>query len=223
MGKHTRFLTLAAEVATDSQLETKHGSILVRGGKVLGAGHNSSRSRLAGSNVMSLHSEVRGPKRNATAVAAPSPAHPLTVLCATSHRWRLRWPYRAFYRLHGSRYYEHSGNKPLRHCDMYVVRLLPEGRQLQGSAARDPAPMFGYSQPCVRCLRALAAFGVHRVIYSTGEAPRDGEVACEVREVRELLAAAGEGGGHHSRGDKGAVASGAVRQPWCQIECQACE
>ena len=63
MGRHTKFLTLAAEVATDSTLETKHGSLLVRGGKVLGSGHNSSRSRLqsipGNSNVISLHSEVR--------------------------------------------------------------------------------------------------------------------------------------------------------------------
>jgi len=90
-----------------------------------------------------------------------------------------------------------------------VVRLLPEGRQLQGSATRDPARL-GFSQPCVRCLRALATFGVHRVIYSTGEESDDGDVCFEVREVRELLAAANVCG-HCSRGDKGAVASGAVR------------
>ena len=92
------------------------------------------------------------------------------------------------------------------------MRLLPAGRQLQGSAARDDATRFGFSQPCVRCLRVLAEFGVHRVIFSTGEASVDGEVACEVREVRELLASAVACGGHHSRGDLGAVASGALRQ-----------
>ena len=44
----------------------------------------------------------------------------------------------------------------------------------------------GFSQPCVRCLAFLAACGVHRVIYSTGEEPSsDGEDAWEVREVRE--------------------------------------
>ena len=63
MGRHTRFLNLAAAEAESSDLETKHGSLLVRGGKVLGSGHNSSRSRLQGvpgdANVISLHSEVR--------------------------------------------------------------------------------------------------------------------------------------------------------------------
>ena len=57
-----RFLLAAAAEAEQSTLETKHGSLLVRGGKVLGSGHNSSRSRkqvLPGeSNVISLHSEV---------------------------------------------------------------------------------------------------------------------------------------------------------------------
>lgn len=44
-------------------LETKHGALLVRGGKILGSGHNSDRSRLAAfpgaSNIISLHSEAR--------------------------------------------------------------------------------------------------------------------------------------------------------------------
>jgi len=84
MGKHTRFLLHAAEVANASPLETKHGSILVRGGKVLGTGFNSSRSRLQSmpgeSNVISLHSEVRahgaagGRRRDvAHAPAQPTP------------------------------------------------------------------------------------------------------------------------------------------------------
>jgi len=64
-GRHSRFLQLAAREAENSEQETKHGSLLVRGGKVLGSGHNSSRSRLqampGSSNVTSLHSEVCTP------------------------------------------------------------------------------------------------------------------------------------------------------------------
>lgn len=62
MGRQERFLTAAAAEAEHSTLETKHGSLLVRSGKIIGSGHNSSRSRLAlpgmASNVPSLHSEV---------------------------------------------------------------------------------------------------------------------------------------------------------------------
>ena len=79
---------------------------------------------------------------------------------------------------------------------------------MQGSTKRDTARL-GYSQPCMRCLRALSAFGVHRVIYSTGEESEDGEVACEVREVQALLQDA-NACGHCSRGDRKALASGAV-------------
>ena len=109
-----------------------------------------------------------------------------------------------------------------------MVRLLPEGRQLQGCSATHEkpcqpktlpstadTPRLGFSQPCVRCLRALAAFGVHRVIFSTGGERSDGEVACEVHEVRQLLADAAECG-HCSRGDRCAVESGAVRRGVCQ-------
>ena len=63
MTRIQRFMELAAAEAGNSQQETKHGSLLVRGGKILGSGHNSSRSRLqampGASNVTSLHSEVR--------------------------------------------------------------------------------------------------------------------------------------------------------------------
>ena len=133
---------------------------------------------------------------------------------------RLRWPCRVFYKAHRDSREERTNKRPLRHCDLYVVRLLPQGRQLQGSAARDPA-RFGFSQPCVRCLRALAAFGVHRVIFSTGEERDDtDEIAYEIREVRQLLEMATASGGHHSRGEKGAVASGAIRsQPVMCVEC----
>ena len=83
---------------------------------------------------------------------------------------------------------------------------------MQGSTQRDLS-RFGLSKPCVRCLRALEFFGVHRVIFSNGEAGIDGEsIGYEVREVKELLAVAAVSG-HCSRGDQKAVASGAVRDP----------
>ncbi|KAL1500663.1 hypothetical protein AB1Y20_013310 [Prymnesium parvum] len=63
VGRHSKFLLLAASEAERSQLEIKHGALLVRGGKIVGAGHNSDRSRLCGmpggiANTISLHSEV---------------------------------------------------------------------------------------------------------------------------------------------------------------------
>lgn len=121
------------------------------------------------------------------------------------------------------------------HCDLYVVRLLPEGRQFQGTATRDPC-RFGFSKPCVRCLRALEALGVHRIVFSTGlphptsPAPRDraagGErsaekaaaesppcelIGYEVSSVEELLAS----DPCSSRGDRGAIARGALRGDVC--------
>mmetsp|Transcript_11604 Transcript_11604/g.29714 ORF Transcript_11604/g.29714 Transcript_11604/m.29714 type:complete len:83 (+) Transcript_11604:150-398(+) len=62
MCRHQRFLALAAVEAEQSIESTKHGALLVRGGKVLGSGHNSARSRNASvpgaANAISLHSEV---------------------------------------------------------------------------------------------------------------------------------------------------------------------
>jgi len=85
--------------------------------------------------------------------------------------------------------------KKLKGCDLYVVRLLPAGRRIQGSAERDPSRL-GNSKPCLRCLRALEAAGVRRVVFSTGEANTG--LAYELRAVHELLR---EAGGHCSRGD----------------------
>jgi len=60
--RHQRFLALAAVEAEQSSETKKHGALLVRGGKVLGAGHNSARSRNTSvpgaANATSLHSEV---------------------------------------------------------------------------------------------------------------------------------------------------------------------
>jgi tRNA(Arg) A34 adenosine deaminase TadA len=100
------------------------------------------------------------------------------------------------------------------------VRVLPEGRPQGGDGGgRRPGEgdqvRFGFSQPCVRCLRALDAFGVHRVIFSTGEEQGRGEVGCEVREVTALLRDSLISG-HCSRGDRCSVAAGAVRRQECE-------
>lgn len=65
------YLSIAADQASLSDMRIKHGSCVVRGGKVIGLGHNSTRNqfqgrlrhlglpkRLQSSEVCSLHSEV---------------------------------------------------------------------------------------------------------------------------------------------------------------------
>jgi hypothetical protein len=86
---------------------------------------------------------------------------------------------------------------------MYVVRILPAGRMVQGSKEEDTT-RFGNSKPCVRCLQALNAAGIRRVIYTTGSFCQGGEVNCEVQHVAELLQLSRIGGGHNSRGDTAA-------------------
>ena len=62
MTRHDKYLMRSAMEAAASQMEIKHGAVLVRGGKVIGTGHNSDRSRVAAvpgaPNLTSLHSEV---------------------------------------------------------------------------------------------------------------------------------------------------------------------
>ena len=61
-----KFFHIAAAEARESELDIKHGALLVSGGKVVGAGHNSSRAAVArnfGSggaalSSCSMHSEV---------------------------------------------------------------------------------------------------------------------------------------------------------------------
>ena len=83
MGRHSRFLNMAAVAAEQSPLETKHGSLLVRGGKIIGSGCNSDRSRVQNvpgdSNIISLHSEVRGRAAREPVGKFP-PCPPLTGL-----------------------------------------------------------------------------------------------------------------------------------------------
>lgn len=117
----------------------------------------------------------------------------------------------------------------LRRCDLYVVRLLPERSDDSvpdscgalhvpgGVIRRGDATRFGNSQPCVRCLRALDAWGVNRVIFSTGEPGDDeGGIGCEVRNVRELL----RGAGHSSRGDK--AQQHLLPRDMNAVRCHAC-
>jgi tRNA(Arg) A34 adenosine deaminase TadA len=60
-----KFFHIAAAEARESELDIKHGALLVSGGKVVGAGHNSSRATVArkfgnggASLSCSMHSEV---------------------------------------------------------------------------------------------------------------------------------------------------------------------
>ena len=88
------------------------------------------------------------------------------------------------------------------------MRVLPTGMTDDRPPSPDsprPAtalPHFGNSRPCLRCLRALDALGVHRVVFTTGDAAAEaGRIGCEVRTVRELMRDADAAGGHVSRGD----------------------
>jgi hypothetical protein len=69
----------------------------------------------------------------------------------------------------------------------------------------------------MRCLRTLEAFGVQRVIFSTGEQGADGSIGCEIHPVTRLLQSSAHSG-HCSRGDEEAIARGALRSQaasWC--------
>ena len=81
---------------------------------------------------------------------------------------------------------------------------------------------FGNSKPCVRCLQTLGASGVRRVIFSTGAEAEAGEIAYQVRTVRDLLEETARDGGHSSRGDlcsgMAPRLGGAGTHP-CAVEC----
>ena len=68
----------------------------------------------------------------------------------------------------------------------------------------------------MRCLRTLEAFGVQRVIFSTGDANADGAIACEIQTVAQLLGSSAVRG-HCSRGDEEAIACGALRCHECGV------
>ena len=68
----------------------------------------------------------------------------------------------------------------------------------------------------------LSASGVRRVIFSTGAEVEEGEIAYQVRTVRDLLEETTRDGGHFSRGDLYSVSSrlgGAGTQLECCAEC----
>eukprot|EP00965_Chrysotila_dentata_P191554 6174598-Pleurochrysis_carterae.AAC.3 len=74
MPRYLKHIIDAAEIAEHSQQEIKHGAVLVRGGKVIGRGCNSDRSRMralsgGGANMVALHSEVR--KAGALSISKP--------------------------------------------------------------------------------------------------------------------------------------------------------
>lgn len=104
----------------------------------------------------------------------------------------------------GAFYEPNSANKRWRtkNCDLYVVRLLPAGRKIQGTREVDHT-LFGNSKPCLRCLQALQALGVRRVLYTTGGASDDaGEIEYATRLVRDMLVEELFDGGHSSKGDR---------------------
>ena len=57
MLKH-KFMYKAAELAANSSMPSKHGCLLVKGGKILSSGFNSNRTRVNGGNVCSIHAEI---------------------------------------------------------------------------------------------------------------------------------------------------------------------
>ena len=53
------FSNLAVSNASESQHTTfKHGAVLVKNGKIIGQGSNTSRTRYGGQNHPSMHAEV---------------------------------------------------------------------------------------------------------------------------------------------------------------------
>ena len=56
--KTDRMFERAAAAALDSNLRSKHGAVLVRGGKILAVGCNSDRSVAHGRMVPTMHAEV---------------------------------------------------------------------------------------------------------------------------------------------------------------------
>lgn len=53
-----RFIHRAIETANNSSMSCKHGSILVKGGKIVSTGFNSNRTRINKTNVCSIHAEM---------------------------------------------------------------------------------------------------------------------------------------------------------------------
>ena len=72
MTRHQKHLLNAASAAELSPLEIKHGAVLVFGGKIIGRGFNSDRSRLGAANMVALHSEVKPSHRPPGSARWPS-------------------------------------------------------------------------------------------------------------------------------------------------------
>ena len=58
MCKTLIFLNAAALVAADSDMNSKHGALLVNNGKVRATGCNEQRTRIGGKNYCSVHAEM---------------------------------------------------------------------------------------------------------------------------------------------------------------------
>mmetsp|Transcript_8355 Transcript_8355/g.26441 ORF Transcript_8355/g.26441 Transcript_8355/m.26441 type:complete len:84 (+) Transcript_8355:2-253(+) len=56
-----KFFHMAAAEARESELDIKHGALLVSGGKVIAAGHNSSRAALARKFASGSHAPTAPP------------------------------------------------------------------------------------------------------------------------------------------------------------------
>jgi len=54
-----RFMNIAIKVASKSPMWFKHGSVLVKGGKIIGFGHNYERKCFRGKEITSMHSEIQ--------------------------------------------------------------------------------------------------------------------------------------------------------------------
>jgi len=53
-----KYMTLAAQEALQSNVNYKHGAVVVKAGKIIAKGHNSLRTRVDGLNYCSAHSEM---------------------------------------------------------------------------------------------------------------------------------------------------------------------
>lgn len=73
-----RFMAMAVKEALKSSMKFRHGAVLAKGGKIVGVGHNHSRSCFKGLNVTSVHAEIEalnGKSLNATSGTAPVTSH----------------------------------------------------------------------------------------------------------------------------------------------------
>lgn len=66
--KHKKFLLLAMQMAENSECSFRHGSVLVRGGRVLSVGFNKPRNSSSNTKHQSIHAEEDVIKRARTSI-----------------------------------------------------------------------------------------------------------------------------------------------------------